>query len=637
MRNAYAQPQPASASTIQSHGRFRSELDFSDTTAFSDAARGYIATIPDARIIGADGKVVWDLGRYHFLEQSDAPDTVNPSLWRQARLNMHHGLFKVVDGIYQVRGFDLANITFIEGEKGIVVIDPLTYEESARAALDLYWLHRGHRPVVAVIYSHSHRDHFGGVLGVTSVEDVAAGRVSVIAPTGFMDEVVSEMVMAGVPMRRRAAFQFGPSLMPGPMSQVDSGLGKNAGQGTYSMIPPTMLITETVEEHVIDGVKIVFQLTPGTEAPAEMNFYFPGHRALNLAENACHTMHNLCPLRGAKTRDSLAWSRYLDEALDLYGDKSDVVFAQHHWPTWGSERVVEFIRVQRDLYRFLHDQTLRLMSHGLTPREIAEQLMLPNALSRNWSARGYYGAIAHNVEAIYAHYLGPYDGNPAHLHRLPPVELGKKVVEYMGGNDAILERARADMDAGQFRWVAEVMNHVVFADPGCWAARELGANAMEQMGYQAESATWRNAYLLGALELRNGVDAAPPTGNTVSVAMMTMLPISRFLDSIAIRLDGLAIQALQGSIDWLTPDEGSCHRLVVSNGAMSHLPGSHGERADARIHVPRKQLWSLLQGEKGLYRAATEGRMKITGNVDLVIELFRHMDDFNPMFHILEP
>lgn len=637
MNNTLSHPQDAFPSTIEHHQQFQEDLDFTDKRDFDTASKGFIATLPDAKILDAQGKVVWDLSPYTFLEEENAPFTANPSLWRHARLNMHHGLFEVVEGIYQVRGFDLANITFIESKNGVIIIDPLTFEESARVALQLYREHRGDRPVIAVIYSHSHRDHYGGVRGVVDPEDVKAGRVPVIAPDGFMEEVVAEEILAGVPMRRRALYQFGTSLQPGPQSQIDSGLSKGVGRGTFSVIPPTQLIVKPTEEHEIDGVQIIFQLTPGTEAPAEMNFYFPQHRALNLAENACRTMHNLCPLRGAKTRDSLAWARYLDEALEHYAPHSDVVFAQHHWPTWGNAEVTEFIRVQRDLYRFLHDQTLRLMSHGLTPREIADELMLPNEISRNWHARGYYGAVAHNVAAIYAHYMGPYDGNPVSLNPLTPVAAGKKYVEYMGGIPAVLDRARKDLENGEFRWVAEVMSHVVFADPDCQEARFIEAAALEQLGYQSESATWRNAYLLGAYELRNGVDSQAPTGATLSPQMMAIVPMSRFLDTLAIRLDGLKAQDINANIDWVTAEEDSCHKLMFSNGAMSHLPGTHGSNAQAQIHISRPQLAALLKEPKGFYHAAKNGDLKISGDTELVIRIFSLFDDFSGQFNIMEP
>jgi len=440
---------PASLHTCSANAALAATLDFSDESCFDDAERGFVGSIPDARITSANGRVVWDMSAFAFLENIESPDSVNPSLWRQARLNRIHGLFKVCDRMYQVRGFDIANLTIIEGDSSLILIDPLTNCEAAAAALALYRTHRGSdRQVRCVIYSHSHADHFGGVEGVITPAQAASGEVRVIAPAGFLEAAISENILAGVPMGRRSLFQFGPTLAPGPRSHVDSGLGKAMGRGKFSLIAPNQSIEQAVETHVIDGVEIVFQLTPETEAPAEMNFFFPQFKVLNLAENGCHTMHNLCPIRGARTRDALAWSKYLDAALNDYVEHSDVVIAQHHWPTWGRERVRRFVTEQRDMYRLLHDQTLRLMSHGLTPHEVAEAFRLPPSLHKSWHARPYYGAIAHNVRAVYAHYLGPYDGNPVNLDPLAPQAAAQKYVEYMGGAEAVLLRALSDRDPG---------------------------------------------------------------------------------------------------------------------------------------------------------------------------------------------
>src|SRR5712692_5785201 len=477
-------------------------LSFDDVQRFADARRGLVGSVPEVEIKNAQGRVVWSLRDYAFLAEETAPATVNPSLWRQARLNMHHGLFQVTERIYQIRGFDVSNMTLIEGDRGIIVIDPLISTEVARAGLDLYTRHRGRRPVTAVIYSHSHTDHYGGVRGVIDEADVRAGRVDIWAPDRFMQEVVSEAVIAGTAMVRRAQFQFGATLPKGPRGQVDAGLGKVTSRGTVTLIPPTRIISERVEAHVIDGIEIVFQLTPEAEAPAEMHMFYPALRALNLAENATHNLHNTYPIRGAQARDANAWAKYLNEARDRFGRHADVAFAQHHWPVWGNVRVLDYLAQQRDLYKYLHDQTARLMNHGLKASEIAERLALPQSLARTWHVRGYYGTISHNAKAIYQHYLGWYDANPANLNPLPPVERGRTYVEYMGGADAAIARAREDFAKGEYRFVAEAMSHVVFADPANVEARQLGADSSEQLGYAAESATWRNAYLLGALELR---------------------------------------------------------------------------------------------------------------------------------------
>ena len=628
---------PAHARTIDAHARVSADLNFSDRGDFDDARRGFIGTLADARIDADSGGESWSLAPYRFLE-GEAPDTVNPSLWRLSQLNAIHGLFEVAERVYQVRGFSLANVTFIEGSAGVIVVDPLQFTEHARAALALYRQHRGNRPVSAVIYTHSHRDHYGGVRGVIGDDEVRAG-VPVIAPQGFLEESFSESILAGVPMRRRAMFQFGWSLDPGPMAHVDSGLGKGVGRGGDGFIAPTRLIAQPIERHVVDGVDIVFQLTPGTEAPADMNMLYPGLGVLNLAENACRTMHNLCPLRGAKTRDALAWAKYLDQALEEFVPQADALVLQHHWPVWGKARIGEYVAGQRDMYRYLHDQTLRLMSHGLTPREIGEHLMMPTALSRQWFARGYYGAVAHNVAAIYAHYMGPYDGNPVNLNPLPPQASAGKYVEYMGGSEAVLTRARVDFAAGEFRWVVEALNHVVFAEPANRAARDLAADAMEQLGYQAESATWRNSYLLAARELRGRATAAAPRGVAISPDVVAVLPLGSFLEYLAIRLNGEKAQSLSARIDWrLRDDTGiESQRITLSNGALNHLPGSHGALAGAIVETTRQQLGRVSAGRAALLAGIDSGDLQIDGDRALVRALFELLDEFDPMFNVVEP
>lgn len=633
---------PPHAATLAAHARTRSDLDFSDRQDFADARRGFIATLPDAHIERDEGGVAWSQRPYGFL-RGQAPDTVNPSLWRMAQLNCEHGLYEVCKRIYQVRGFSLANVTFIEGDQGVIVIDPLQFTEHARAALALYRAHRGERPVSAVVYTHSHRDHYGGVRGVIGPDDLARG-VPVWAPHGFTEESFSESMLAGVPMRRRAMFQFGWGLPPGPMAHVDSGLGKAVGGGRDGFIAPSHLVRAPLERHHIDGIEVVFQLTPGTEAPADMNLHFPGLRALNLAENACHTLHNLCPLRGAKTRDALAWSKYLDEALDTFVPEADVLLMQHHWPVWNTEvqplRIAEYVAGQRDLYRYLHDQTLRLMSHGLTPTEIAAELMLPNALSRQWFARSYYGTVTHNVHAIYAHYLGPYEGNPAHLDRLPPVPAATRYVDYMGGAEAVLARAQADFESGEFRWVVEVLNHVVFADPSHQPARRLCADAMEQLGYQAESATWRNAYLLGARELRaSSSDAGKPVNLPISPDVLAILPLDSFLDYLAIRLNGPRAQTLNLRIDWLLEDtrDAQEQRITLSNGALIHRPGRHITPPDVVVRTTRQELAAVSSGRTALAKAVADGSLRIEGRRDLFEALVDALDEFDPMFAVIEP
>lgn len=630
---------PAHPHTLAAQERARDELNLADTRDFDDVQRGFIGTLPDAHFETANGQVAWSMREHAFL-QGDEPPTVHPSLWRLSRLNAVHGLFRVTDRIYQVRGFCLANITFIEGDSGLIVVDPLTFVEHAQAALALYRSHRGDRPVRAIIYTHSHRDHYGGARGVATLEQVQREGIRVIAPAGFTQEAFSETILAGVPMRRRSLYQFGTTLAAGPMGHVDSGLGKAVGRGSDGFIAPDWLIEGEEERHTIDGVDVVFQLTPGTEAPAEMNLFLPGLRALNLAENACHTMHNLCPLRGAKTRDALSWSRYLDLALDAYLPHVDVVYAQHHWPVWGEARMREFVSGQRDLYRYLHDQTLRYMSHGMTPSEIGEALLMPNELSRQWFARGYYGAVAHNVAAIYAHYMGPYDGNPAHLHPLPPTPAAERYLRYMGGADAVVERARQDFEAGQFRWVAQVLQHVIFAEPSHRPARELAADAMEQLGYQSESATWRNAYLLAARELRGSRPASAPASLPIGSDMLSLLPLGSFLEFLAIRIDGQKAQSLRLRIDWqLEQDNGQLEtqKATLSNGAMHHLPGAHGPQAEVVVRIRRAQLALWLGDPAALLAAFDAGTLEVQGRGDVLRTFLQTLERFDPMFNVVEP
>ena len=630
---------PAHRSTLAAHQQALQSLDFSDTRDFDDAARGFLGTRPDAHIDADQGGVAWSLKPHEFL-QGEAPATVHPSLWRLSRLNALHGLFKVTERIYQVRGFCLANITFIEGDTGLIVVDPLTFVEHARAALALYREHRGDRPVRAIFYTHSHRDHYGGARGVIPPEEVEAEGIPILAPAGFTEEAFSETILAGVPMRRRSLFQFGTTLPPGPMGHVDSGLGKAVGRGADGFLAPNWLIREPLEKHLIDGVEVVFQLTPGAEAPAEMNMFYPGLRALNMAENACQTLHNLCPLRGAKTRDALAWSRYLDEALDAFVPFVDVVFAQHHWPVWGRERMQTYLAGQRDMYRFLHDQTLRLMSHGLTPAEIGERLLMPNALSRQWFARGYYGAVTHNVAAIYAHYMGPYDGNPAHLHPLPPESAAENYVRYMGGADAVMARAQEDFQAGHFRWVVQVLDHLIFQDRDHLAARELSADAMEQLGYQSESATWRNAYLQGARELRQRKRPGAPASLPIGPDMLALLPLARFLEFLAIRSRGEAAQSLVARIDWTLLDaqgRSESQRVTLSNGALHHLPGTHAGGAEVVVRTQRSELPLWLGGPDAILAALDARQLDVRGDLTLFRRWVQTLETFDPMFNVVEP
>ncbi|MDM0103431.1 alkyl sulfatase dimerization domain-containing protein [Variovorax sp. J22R24] len=606
---------------------------------FENAHRGFIATIPDAHIVDARGRVAWSLRDYRFLEEDEPASTVHPNLWKHARLNNLHGLFEVTERVYQVRGFDVSNVSFIEGDSGVIVIDPLTVSETAEAALALYRAHRGNRPVTGLIYTHSHADHFGGARGVLDESDAIARRVPIVAPRGFMWHTVSENVLAGNAMGRRAMFQFGVTLPRNACGQVDCGMGKAVPMGTTTLIPPTRTIERETETHVIDGVEIIFHLALESEAPSEMFMHFPGLRALNTAEIGTQAMHNLCPLRGAQVRDARLWSRYLDQALDRYAPTADVVFAQHNWPTWGNEKIRGYLRHQRDLYKHLHDQSVRLMNRGLTGIEVAEAMKLPASLAAPWANHGFYGTVSHNVKSIVQHYLGWYDGNPAHLHGLPPEQSGPLYVEYMGGAKALLERARSDYRRGEYRWVAEVTNHLIFAQPDNVEARALCADALEQLGFAAESATWRNAFLLGAQELRHGVPQV--RRRNVSRDLVSVLPIELLLDHMAVRLDAERAEGVEMAIEWANPETGECWAMRLENATMTYLPGAVRGGATARVSLKRAALAALQSDRAGMpaafERLVAEGRIEVDGDAASVVRLLRMLEEFDAMFNVVEP
>ena len=559
---------------------------FQDRTDFEDADRGFVAALTPGVIKDKNGRVVWDGDAYRFLD-GDCPDTANPSLWRQSQLCARQGLFEVTEGIYQVRGLDLSNISFIEGDTGVIVIDPLISTECAAAALGLYRQHRGQRPVTAVIYTHSHGDHFGGVRGVLPEKDIP-----IIAPAGFLEHAVSENVYAGTAMTRRAVYMYGAVVGKGPAGQVGAGLGQTTSTGTISLVPPTLDITRTGQEETVDGVRIVFQITPGTEAPSEMNFYFPDKRTVCMAENATHNLHNLLTLRGAVVRNPHVWAHYLTEAIELFAGQSDVLFASHHWPTWGQQRIATFLTEQRDLYAYLHDQTLRLLNQGYTGIEIAEMIELPPALEQAWHARGYYGSVSHNVKAIYQHYMGWFDGNPAHLWELPPEESARKHVQAMGGADAVISNATAAIGTGELRWAAQILNYAVFADPGNTQARELLAGAYERLGHGAENGTWRNFYLQGAQELRGSV--AKTDIDTAGPDMAMALTVEQVFDSIAIRVNGPKAWDTALVIDWIFTDLKQDVRLQLSHGALIQSRVTEGTPAQLRLTLTKPQLLGLL-------------------------------------------
>ncbi|MFB7493334.1 alkyl/aryl-sulfatase [Streptomyces sp. NPDC056161] len=625
---------PAEQQISGANAAVRQRFAFDDTQDLKDARRGFLGTAEESVIRDRDGRAVWDLDAYGFLGK-DCPDTANPSLWRQSRLCSDHGLFEVAEGIYQVRGFDLSNMTIVEGDRGILVIDTLLCAETAAAALALYRSHRGDRPVSAVLYTHSHADHFGGVRGVVTDAEVAGG-VPVFAPHGFLEHAVSENVYAGTAMSRRAAYMYGAALPKGGRGQVGAGLGQTTSTGAVGLIPPTVDITHTGQTETVDGVRMVFQLTPGTEAPAEMNIHFPDRAALCMAENATHNLHNLLTLRGAEVRDPRVWARYLTEAIDLFAGSSDVAFASHHWPTFGREHVIEFLSEQRDLYAYLHDQTLRMLNQGLTGLEIAEQMRLPPALERAWHTHGYYGSVSHNTKAVYQRYLGWFDGNPAHLWEHPPVESAQRYVEFMGGADEVLRRARRSFEDGDFRWVAQVVDHVVFADPGNAEARTLQADALEQLGYGSENGTWRNFFLMGAHELRHGSVGTPTV--TASPDVVAALSLDQLFDALAIRVDGPRSWDADITVRWNLTD-GEQHTQRLHNGVLTHVTGTGPAAADPDIEVTlaESDLRAVLLGTVGPADLAGRDTVKISGDPGRLTELLGHLGTADPDFAIVTP
>jgi alkyl sulfatase BDS1-like metallo-beta-lactamase superfamily hydrolase len=628
--------QPASAFTVAKNAEVLKVLPFTDRTDFESTRRGLVAPF-SGQIKNAAGQEVWDADAYKFLDAEQPADTVNPSLWRLAQLNKNAGLFEVTPKIYQLRGMDAANMTIIEGDDGLLIIDPLTYAETARAALDLYYQHRPRKPVVAVAFSHSHGDHFGGVRGVIDEADVKAGKVKIYAPVGFMEHAISENIFAGNAMSRRSQFQFGTLLPKGERGQVDVGIGKAlpAG-GTFTLIEPTDLIKDTLETHTIAGIEVEFQLTPDTEAPAEMNFYFPQMRALCMSENSTQMMHNILTPRGALVRDAKAWAHYIDESLQRYGDKTDVMFVSHNWPTWTGERIRTLLADQRDMYAFLNDRTLHLINQGLTPMEVAQHMeKLPGDLDKKWYTRGYYGSLSHNARAVYQRYMGFYDGNPANLDPLPPVEAGQHYVEAMGGADAVLKLMRTAIDKGDYRWAVQLGNHLVFANPDNATARSLQADALEQLGYQSENALWRNIYLTGAMELRHGVPEYD-AGATKTDVVRAMDP-DLFFDYLAVRLDSDKAQGHDMVMNWVFADLGQRYTLTLRNGVLTHRNDQLAAQADLTVTLDKATLDQISLRKLDFPTAIKQGAIKLDGDGKKLGEFLGMIDSFKPQFNIVTP
>lgn len=603
----------ATTATQKANAVYTQTLKLDDPQDFEDSQRGLIAK-PEGKILAADGSVLIDFNAFDFI-QGAAPATVNPSLWRHALLNKPAGLFKVTDGIYQLRGFDISNMTLIDGKTGWIVVDPLTASEASAAALAFARKHLGDKPVSAIIYTHSHLDHFGGVLGVLSAAEAAQRKVPVLAPAGFMEEATSENVLVGVVMGRRSGYQFGKNLERSAKGFVDAGLGKTLAYGTFTILPPTQIITQPHETLDVDGLSITFHNVPNTEAPAEMTFNIPSMKAYCGAELLTQNLHNLLPIRGAKVRDSLGWSEFINDAL-AQNTQTEVYFASHTWPVWGTAHIADFIRKQRDAYRYLHDQTVRLMNAGLTPREIADQIQLPPSLANFFSVRGYYGDIRHNVKAIYQFYLGNYDGNPANLNPLPPAESAKRYMDLIGADNA-LSAAQKAYDQGDYRWAAELLNQVVFADSRNTQAKDLLARTYEQMGYQAESATWRNSYLTAADELRNG---PPKKGidRSYFLNVLTQTPIERFLDAMAAALNGPDAADKHYKINLVLTDTNETFVLWIDNAVLHHQRGPAASDADATLSLTHAMFIKLMAGTANTADMLTSPDLKVSGSrIDL--------------------
>ena len=635
---------PASDVTRARQEETRRHIAGASQLDFELATRGRICEGSPRQVLGRFGHAVWDLDSYAFLDDpahlDTPPATVNPSLWRQGRLNNVAGLFEVTPGIYQVRGMDISNITFIAGETGWIIIDPLTSEETARASIALVDAHVGARPVVAVIYTHSHTDHFGGIYGVLSVEDLEAARVQLIAPAGFLEAAISENVLAGTVMLRRATYMYGAFLPHDAQGHVDTGLGKGLpALPNVGLVAPTLEIETTGSELIIDGVRMIFQITPGTEAPAEMNIFLPDARALCMAENCTANQHNVYTPRGAQIRDALLWSKYIDESLVLYGPDTDVMFASHHWPRWGRENIAHFLASQRDAYRFVHDQTLRLANLGFTMNEIAEQLELPATLGDEFFNRGYYGTLSHNSKAVYQRYLGWFDANPAHLWPHPPVEAAKRYVESMGGADAVIEKAQRYFDEGDYRWVVEMVNHVVFADPQNEQARYLQADALEQLGYQSESGPWRDFYLTGALELRaNGTALKGVKGNALGPALVRSMTVELLTDLLGVRLNAPRATHLDIDVNLVVSDRGDePSTFGVLGGVLHARQGSMNPDATVQIRASLEAFSGFASGSKSLDELLGNEDFTVEGDQELLASLASCLDDFEFGFEIVLP
>jgi alkyl sulfatase BDS1-like metallo-beta-lactamase superfamily hydrolase len=619
--------------TVELQNGLRKSLPFEDERDFEENKKGFIAAPDYTQIMAEAGHVAWDMGRYEFLLEGQDFDSVHPSLQRQAILNMAYGLYEVIPGIYQVRGFDLANISFIKSNTGWIVFDPLTAKETARAALDFINEKLGERPVVAVVYSHSHADHFGGVRGVVDEADVRSGKVKVIAPIGFMEYAIAENVMAGNAMNRRLAYQYGAVLPASPFGHVDQSIGKNTAAGTLGLIEPNVVIKDDIEELKIDGVKMIFQNTPGTEAPAEMNTYFPQFKAFWAAENIVATIHNIYTLRGAMVRDALAWSKGINEAMYLFSD-AEVMFASHSWPRWGKERVQEVMKDQRDAYANLNNQVLHLANQGVTINQIHNVYESPTSLQNKWHTRSYHGSEMHNSRAVINRYLGYWDANPATLTPLSPEDSAPLYVDMMGGAKKIISKGKELYDQGKYRHAQEILNKLVYAEPQNQEAKDLLADVFEQLGYQYESPSLRNSFLGAAKELRDGVQemAKLKTGGADTIKAMTT---ELFLDFLGVRVDSRKAEGMAFKINLSTPDNGEKFVIEMSNATLTTIEGYQADDADLTVTINRSDLEMTMMGAVSLDEQIKAGKATLKGNVKVLDQLKSAMAHFDPMFELM--
>jgi alkyl sulfatase BDS1-like metallo-beta-lactamase superfamily hydrolase len=621
--------------TLEVLKKARASLPFADTKDFDEQKKGLIAAMKELKIKADAGHVAWDMERFQFLDKHDDFDSIHPSLLRQSKLNNNYGLYEVVPGIYQVRGFDLANITFVQGKTGWIVFDTMISAETARAAWKLFQEHVGKgQPISAVIYSHTHADHWGGIRGLLTDDDIKKRKIPIIASKDFMQYTISENVSAGNAMNRRLFYQYGILLPAAPHGYVGQGLGQATSSGSIGLIAPNRIVEKDIEEFEVDGVAMVFQYTPNTEAPTEMNTYIPSKKALWMAENVVSTLHNLYTLRGTLVRDPLNWSKYIARALYRFGLEAEVLFASHHWPRWGNARIQEILRAQRDLYAHMNNQVLHLANQGVTINQIHNVYELPKSIQNQWHCRGYHGSPQHNSRGVIQRYLGFWDCNPATLIPLSPSDSAPLYVEMMGGAEKILAKGRELHDEGKYLLAQEILNKLVHAEPKNQVAKDLLADVYEQIGYQQENPGLRNSYLAGAYELRSGIPEGE-TADTSNPDVIGAMSTELFLDFLAIRMDSRKAEGMRFTINLITPDNGEKFVVELENATLTNLKGVVAEKADLTITINRSDLEQTMIGKKTLEAQIKDGTAKVKGDVSVLKKLASTMVDFDMRFEVL--